>query len=207
MVNLETSSYHILAASSPADEQTRVLKHGDTFAVFDHYGDVKPSGLGEEGLYHDGTRYLSCLVLLLDKHRPLFLSSTVKEHNDHLTVHLTNPDLLIGARVAVPRGTLNLFRSKFLWGAACYERIRLNNFGLDSVAVRFSLHFQADFADIFEVRGAQRVRRGRSLGATANGATVTLAYEGLDGAQRRTRLTFTPGPDAIRGTEAIFRAA
>jgi hypothetical protein len=32
----EGSPYHILAASSPADELTRVLKHSDTFAVFDH---------------------------------------------------------------------------------------------------------------------------------------------------------------------------
>ncbi len=40
-----------------------MLKHGDTFAVFDHYGDIKPGGLGEEGLYHEGTRYLSCLLL------------------------------------------------------------------------------------------------------------------------------------------------
>jgi hypothetical protein len=29
-----------------------VLKHGHMFAVFDHYGDIKPGGLGEEGLYH-----------------------------------------------------------------------------------------------------------------------------------------------------------
>lgn len=31
------SPHHILAASSPADERTRVLKHGDMFAVLDHY--------------------------------------------------------------------------------------------------------------------------------------------------------------------------
>lgn len=46
----EGGAYHILAASSTADERKRALKHGDTFAVFDHYGDVKPGGLGEEGL-------------------------------------------------------------------------------------------------------------------------------------------------------------
>src|SRR5947209_11596314 len=100
------SPFYIQAPSALADEQTRVLKHGDTFAVFDHYGDVKPSGLGEEGLYHDGTRYLSSLLLLLDRHRPLFLSSTVEEDNEHLTVDLTNPDVLDGERIAVPRGTL-----------------------------------------------------------------------------------------------------
>ncbi len=31
----EGGSHHILAASCAADDRTRVLKHGDTFAVFD----------------------------------------------------------------------------------------------------------------------------------------------------------------------------
>ena len=54
-----------------------MLKHGDTFTIFDHYGDIKPGGLGEEGLYHEGTRYLSYLLLHLEGNRPFFLSSTV----------------------------------------------------------------------------------------------------------------------------------
>ena len=37
------------AASSSTDERRRVLKHGDTFAVFDQFGDIKPGGLGEGG--------------------------------------------------------------------------------------------------------------------------------------------------------------
>ena len=75
----EAGLHHILAASSLADERTRVLKQGDTFAVFDHYGDIKPGGLGEEGLYYEGTRYLSCLLLELEGSRPFFLSSTVRD--------------------------------------------------------------------------------------------------------------------------------
>ena len=66
------SVFRILAASSLADERTRVLKHGDTFAVFDHYGDIKPEGLGEEGLFHDGTRFLSGLLLDLEGGAPSF---------------------------------------------------------------------------------------------------------------------------------------
>ena len=73
----EGGSAHILAAAGSAGERTRVLKHGDTFVVFDHYGDIKPGGLGEEGLYHDGTRFLSCLMLELEGGRPFFLGSTV----------------------------------------------------------------------------------------------------------------------------------
>src|SRR5262249_6895704 len=104
---------------------------------------------------------------------PLFLSSTVEEDNEHLTVDLTNPDLMDGGRVAVPRGTLHFFRRKFLWGAACYERLRVNNFGLEAVEVNFSLHFRADFADIFEVRGAHRPRRGRSSTSGSTGPSPT----------------------------------
>src|ERR1700692_2439617 len=99
---------HILAASSPTDEQTRVLKQGDTFAVFDHYGDIKPGGLGEEGLYHEGTRYLSCLLLDLEGGRPFFLGPTIRDENDQLAVTLTNPDLLCDGQVRLPLGTLYL---------------------------------------------------------------------------------------------------
>jgi glycogen debranching enzyme len=160
------SPHHIVAASSPADERTRVLKHGDMFAVFDHYGDIKPGGLGEEGLYHEGTRYLSCFVLDMEGGRPFFLSSTVRHENDQLAVTLTNPDLLrasprtidsrgtgtdMGVRVTL--GTLHLALKKFLWQRACYQQLRIKNHGLEPVATNLTLHFAADFADIFEVRG------------------------------------------------------
>ena len=126
-----TLAAHILAASSPADERTRVLKHGDTFAVFDHYGDIKPGGLGEEGLYHEGTRFLSCLLLELEGQRPFFLSSTVRDENDQLAVALTNPDLLRDGEVWLPLGTLHLALKKFLWRGVCYQQLRVKNHGLE----------------------------------------------------------------------------
>jgi hypothetical protein len=57
--------HYIQATSSRADDRTRVLKHDETFAVFDRFGDVQPVGLGEQGVYHDGTRFLSRLELRL----------------------------------------------------------------------------------------------------------------------------------------------
>src|SRR3989441_10823103 len=107
--------FHILAATSVADDRTRVLKHGDTFAVFDHYGDIKPGGLGEEGLYHEGTRFLSCLLLEMEGSRPFFLSSTIRDENDQLAVDLTNPDLFRGNTRVVPFGALHLSIKKLLW--------------------------------------------------------------------------------------------
>ena len=198
------SPFYILATSPLADEHGLVLKHGETFAVFDHYGDVRPTGLGEEGLYHEGTRYLSCLLLALESARPMFLSSTVRQDNDLLTVDLTNPDVSRGGREAVPRGTLHLARTKFLRDGACYERLRLRNYGLTPMSVSLSLHFEADFADLFEVRGARRARRGDFLGEEASPGGVVFGYRGLDGVTRRTRLLFSPAPAEVSRRDVRF---
>lgn len=195
--------YYILATSPPADELIRVLKQGETFAVFDHFGDVKPVGMQQEGVYHEGTRFLSCLILRLGADRPLILSSNVKRDNALLTVDLTNPDIPVGGGV-IPHGTVHLFRSKFLWQGCCYERLRLRNHGLSKVALAFSLQFQADFADIFEVRGTRRSRRGELLEPVVGEDNVVLAYRGLDGLVRRTQIHFAPPPRQLTSSEAQF---
>jgi glycogen debranching enzyme len=193
---------HILAAASQTDERTRVLKHGDTFAVFDHYGDIKPGGLGEEGLYHEGTRYLSCLLLELEGSRPFFLSSTVRDENDQLAVALTNPDLLRDGQVCVPLGTLQIALRKFLWCGACYQQMRIKNHGRAAVQASLSLHFAADYADIFEVRGMKRKARGEDLKPVVTAATVVLGYRGLDDDVRRSVLDFRPKPTRLTASAA-----
>jgi glycogen debranching enzyme len=196
--------YYISAPAPLAGERDRVLNQGDTFAVFDHHGDIRPVGMKEQGLFHEGTRFLSCLALRLGRGDPMFLSTTVKEGNAVLTVDLTNPDVHDGDHVALPRGTIHVFRSVFLWRGACYQRLRLRNYGLAPVEVPFALRFEADFADIFEVRGTHRPRRGRDLPPVVEPAAVTLGYEGLDGVVRRARLIFSPAPVRLTGTDAQF---
>jgi glycogen debranching enzyme len=196
--------YYIAAAAPPAGERDRVLKEGDTFAVLDHHGDIRPVGMKEQGLYHEGTRFLSGLTLRLGPGEPMFLSSTVKDDNALLAVDLTNPDIREGDRVTVARGTVHLFRGVFLWRGVCYQRLRLRNYGLAPVEVRFSLRFEADYADIFEVRGTRRPRRGRMLPPTVEAGTVVLSYQGLDGVVRRSRLDSTPAPQRLTSAEAQF---
>jgi len=63
------SEFYIPATESLSDTSTRTLKHADTFGIFDRYGDIVP-GLGSpEGLFHDDTRYLSSLQLLVNGKR------------------------------------------------------------------------------------------------------------------------------------------
>jgi glycogen debranching enzyme len=201
------AAQHVLPTASMCDDRTRVLKHGDTFAVFDHYGDIKPGGLGEEGLYHEGTRYLSCLVLDVEGARPVFLSSTIRDENDQLAVSLTNPDLLRDGAVRVPLGTLHLALKKFLWRGVCYQQMRVKNYGLVSVETSLRLHFAADFADIYEVRGMARQARGEDLPPEVSGGRVVLGYRGLDGVVRRTLLELSPAPALLFASGATLDLA
>ena len=56
-----TQNFYIATESSPADDRTRVLKHGTSFAVFDRYGDIETVELKEQGIFCEGTRFLSHL--------------------------------------------------------------------------------------------------------------------------------------------------
>ncbi len=197
--------WQIVAPSSRADERTLVLKHGHTFALFDRHGDVTHAGLGEQGVYHEGTRFLSRLELQIYGHRPLLLKSTVKEDNSLLTADLTNPDLYQGGQLTIPRGTLHIFRGKLLWQGACYEHVRVINYGTTELEFVLGFEYAADYADIFEVRGVKRSRRGIRLDTVVEEHEAVLAYQGLDEVMRRTRLVFSLAPTEISGSHTVFR--
>lgn len=197
--------YYILATSARIDDRRRVLKHGDTFAVFDRFGDLDPFGAAARGIYHQDTRFLSRFALRLDGQRPLLLDSSIKEDNILFTVDLTNPDVRRGDEVLIPRGALHVQRSKVIWQSTCFERLVAHNYTQAPVEVSFSIEFGADFADLFEVRGTPRARRGRLLPARANGGRLLLEYEGLDARTRRTRILLDPVPEWAGDAKAVFR--
>jgi len=199
--------FYILATSSRIDDRTRVLKHGETFAVFDRFGDMAPVGMGELGLYHEGTRFLSRLGLLLDQDRLLLLNSRVSDDNTVLSVDLTNPDVRSNGRLAISRGTIHVAREQLLWDAVCYERIRVSNYGLEPIHVTLRCRWDVDYADIFEVRGARREATGRKLAPVVRESSVTLSYEGLDGVVRRTRISCEPKPAGVSESEFEFDVA
>jgi glycogen debranching enzyme len=196
--------YYILATSSRAEDRTRVLKHGESFGVFDRSGAIRPVGLGEMGLFHEGTRFLSAFELFLENQRPLLLSSTVRQDNA-LIVDLTNPDFTDGPAGPLARDTLHVFSTSFLWQGTYYARFRLHNYGLRALDLHLSLRFAADYADIFEIRGIRRERRGHKLDPVAGRGTAVLGYEGLDGRKRRTQLAFSPTPAELTDSLALFR--
>lgn len=199
------NQYYILASSSLADDRTIALKHGDSFGVFDRYGDIHPIGQGAQGLYYLDTRFLSRMELLINGQRPLILSSGLKEENELLTADLSNPDCPNEEGMVMERGTLHIHRTKFMWQNVMYETIRLCNFGTDPLSFTLSITFNADYKDIFEIRGIERTRTGKKAKTRCSSDEIIMGYSGLDNINRRTRIRFDPEPTSIKGHTAEFK--
>jgi glycogen debranching enzyme len=174
------------------------------FAVFDRFGDIRTSGLGEHGIYFRGTRYLSRLNLFFGSTQPMFLSSGVRADNALFSADLTNVDLISDDTVVLGRGSIHVVRSRLLKDGTCYEQMRLTNYGPTTVRLPVRIEFAADFADIFEVRGVTRPQRGELLPEVIGHDHVTLSYIGLDKVKRTTRLQCSPEPSEVSESRILI---
>ena len=193
-----------IPATGSASRPRRTLKHNDTFAVFDSHGDIGASGGGPDGLFDCDTRYLSHLELMINGTQPLLLGSAIKDDNLNYYVDLTNPDIYADDRIVLLKDTVHVARTIYLCDGSLRERIALTNHGADEVPLTLSLAFASDFADIFEVRGIRRKRRGQGWVTVSGAGGVALFYRGLDDAVRETALSFEPAPTLLVESVATY---
>lgn len=196
--------FYIKATSSLADNRTRILKYGETFAIFNRYGDIESLGTMQFGLFHMETRHLSRLAFYLGARKPLLLNSTIREDNSLFTVDATNLDTQLSDTNHVPQGTIHIFRSASLSKGLLHVHFRFLNYAAEPNPLGFTLLFDADFADIFEVRGTPRKKRGQRLPDRIEEQALVLAYEGLDDVARHTRISFSIKPETIDNKEVTF---
>jgi glycogen debranching enzyme len=203
-VELVSEAPFYIPMTGPAARPRRSLKHDDTFIVLDSHGDIGASAGGPDGLFNADTRYLARLELVLDDVQPLLLGSNLRDDNSALTVDLTNPDIYRAGRIVLQKDMLHVVRTVFLWRGTAYQRIGLQNHGENLANFDLTLLFDNDFADLFEVRGEKRPRRGTSSSKLLGPADVVLDYRGLDGKSRSTALHFDPRPTRLAVNAATY---
>jgi glycogen debranching enzyme len=123
----ETPFY--IPATGSSSRPRRTLKHGDTFAVLDAHGDIGASSGGPDGVFHADTRYISRLELLFNGMQPLLLGSNVRDDNSVLTVDLTNPDIYFDGKLVLPKDTVHIIRTIFLWHSESQRAADYNQSG------------------------------------------------------------------------------
>ena len=177
------------------------LKDRDTFIVADAFGDIMGQG---DGLFHNDTRVLSRLRLLLGPAKPSLLSAAIAQDNVFFTSNGANQALPFPGAPVGPPGVLHVERKRFLWDERLYERIAIVNYSRDVVMVPLAIEFDADFHDMFEVRGAKRARRGIKFPPEVGGRAVSFRYHGLDDVERSSVIAFSEPPGRLGPNRADF---
>src|SRR3954453_2967624 len=175
------------------------LKYADTFIVADANGNVVGEG---DGMFRDDTRVLSAWKLTLGGKNPALLSAAVSQDNILFTSHLTNRPLPPLGGQSLPQGVIHIERQRLIFEGALYERITLSNFGPDENWVPLELEFDADFRDMFEVRGVSRRARGDVLDPQIGPSSACLRYRGLDGVTRQSCIAFSRAPRRLTNHKA-----
>src|SRR5262245_822227 len=183
-----------------------VLKHGNLFLLSDQFGDIHPDSRGL-GLYELDTRVLSCATLRINGVRPTLLRAQ-SAANHISTIQLTNPELRRDPSIkqaseeALARRAISIMRRRWISGGLA-EHIEITNYSAFAQEITIDLELDADAADIFEVRGRIRDRRGVYRPTLATPESIVFAYEGLDGLVRRTLVSMTPAEvSAVEGDGA-----
>jgi glycogen debranching enzyme len=151
----------------------RVLA-SNAFCISDPKGDVY--GRAEEGLFYRDTRHLSKLVLRVNGDSPELLSSESSE--DYAGFYMTAP------ANGAPNG-LSVMRHRTLEGGV-REELRATNHTREPVQVSLELEVDADFADLFEVKGRPAERAGELVREDAGGG-LRFVYR-REGFRRSTRI-------------------
>lgn len=142
-------------------QQTLTLKDDDLFLLTDTLGNI--SGCIEAdrsssmGLFCKDTRFLSRLELQIAGRSPILLSSTA-DKGFVLSVLCANPRI----DDRIPAESIGIKRELVLNGGL-FEEIEISNYTTSTASFELSVSFDADFIDLFEVRGFGREKRGRLL--------------------------------------------
>jgi len=199
-------AHQVVTADVQSSDKQLSLKHDDCCGLFNEIGDIDAEARTEAGLYRAGVRHLSRLTLTVNSFRPLLLAASPREDNVLLAVNLTNPDVRgEGGRVVLPRGTLHITRTRFIWNGVCHEMIKVRNFALTSINVELAIRFAADFENIIDVRAQRRVDAGRARFERVERDSVTQGYLGADEVVRETVVDCHTPPDSISSDALRYR--
>ena len=194
--------FHISPDAVNTDEHVHVLNHSNSFCLLDRWGNIYNHGKLVQGIYHQGTRFISRLILTINGEKPLLLGSAIKEDNDVLSVDLSNPFL---EECGIQDNTVHIFRNQFVREGEYHEKINCRHFGDHPCSFTLNLSFNGDFKDIFEIRGLKRQVVSNTVETRKYADGISLHYTGLDKVERTALIKFnTSVPFTIEDRKVDF---
>src|SRR5579872_1287901 len=134
------------------------LIDGKTFLSTTLAGDIMPPGAPDVGFFHDDTRFLSRLELRVGGYRTLTLSSST-EQTFASQIELTTGQNTLRDSYEIPENTVHIRREQLLANDVLYDYLTFENFNFHELELCIELTYEADFMDVFQVRGVARAAR------------------------------------------------
>ena len=134
------------------------INQGSTFMVTEQDGQIAADG--ELGVFAHDTRFVSYYACFANGQSWERLNSSVTAYYA-ARIYLTNPELTTEDG-PIARGALGLVISRIA-GDGIHEDLDITNYGLTPVRFNLEIVLRSDFADIFEVKGHDLVRRGHII--------------------------------------------
>ncbi|GAC1462877.1 MAG: glycogen debranching N-terminal domain-containing protein [Chloroflexota bacterium] len=179
------------------------LKEDDLQFISNESGDVPSDNRNGLGLYFHDTRFLNRFELFVNGARPVFLSNSANKHYI-ATFQAINPPFVMADGQRVKQQTVSIRRSRFVSESGLYERIGFLNCNHFPVQLDVVLALDADFQDIFAIRGFKTQRVAGEISIAFGGEDVVFSYQGRDNVKRTTECTFSRTPEAISAREVRF---
>ena len=178
----------------------RVIKENDLFLLTDLSGDVAENNNGH-GLYSKDTRFLSKLALTLNGHKLNMLSSEADE-NYISRIVLTNPKTERDGIMTLWPESVEVVRTRFIYKDALYESVKLTNFSPQDETFELELHADADFSDMFLIRGFQSGKSGGKQGFAIFHQASRLGTRGQMILSRKLLVRWTKEPIKVETGES-----
>jgi len=191
-------AFHTL---EPRKVNNLTLIDGKTFLSTTVAGDLAPPGAPDIGFFHDDTRFLSRMELRVGGQRAVVLSSSA-EKTFASQVELTTGNISLRESLDLPENTIHIRREQLLASDVFFDRLTFENFNRTAVDFVVEISYEADFVDVFQVRGVVRHAHGQYYEPVVKGNTLAFFYRGLDGILRQTVIELSPGPSHISSPAA-----
>jgi glycogen debranching enzyme len=190
--------------AEPRKVNNLTLIDGKTFLSTTLAGDIMPPGAPDIGLFYDDTRFLSRFELRAGGYRTVVLSSNT-EQTFVSQIELTTGQSTMRENFEIPEHTIHIRREQLLASDMFYDHLTFENFNFHEVALDLELACEADFMDVFQVRGVAREHRGHYFQPIVHRNSIVFHYCGLDNVARETAIHFSPEPERVEGTVARWR--
>ncbi|WP_440961414.1 glycogen debranching N-terminal domain-containing protein [Paenibacillus nitricinens] len=180
----------------------RVIKENDLFLMTDKSGDIPDNDQSGLGLYTRDTRFLSRMEIRINNQRPILLSSAADE-NYISTIRLTNPHMEEDGKLILWRESVEIERTRFIYEGALYEAFKLTSYYPKAIQFDFSVLLDADFTDMFVIRGFQHGKLGSKTGERSAPGERVISYLGADELLRETKVKWDTQESRISETGEV----